>query len=63
MQTGMVCEATIVTQSHIFLLPVLVESLAAPLVEVALFDGYCPATAQFPILELIVSFLGRREQV
>lgn len=63
MQTWMVCEATIITECHIFLLPVLVESLAAPLVEVALFDGYCPSTAQFPILQFVISFFGWREKV
>jgi hypothetical protein len=59
----MIREAAIVTQSHVFLLPIFVEWLTAALVEVALFDGDGPSTAHFPVLKLIVSFLGRREQV
>jgi hypothetical protein len=28
-----------------------------------LFEGYRPSTAQVPILQLVISFLGRSEQV
>lgn len=62
----MISESSVVAQRDVFLLPFLVQALAAALVQVALFERYGPAAAQFaggqaPVL--VVLFGRRVEQV
>jgi len=65
MQTWVVGQSAIVAQSDVFLLPFLVQTFAAALVQVTLFQRDGPAAAQLsggqaPVL---VVLFGRIEQV
>lgn len=59
-QRRMVRQPAVVAQCHVLLLPLLVQRLAAALVQVALFDGDRPAAAQFAVLQFVLGLFGRR---